>query len=287
MSDYTDADDPHLPAWWMSNVIFYARAGRIHGHEAAPYLTTKQRVLYKRVWSSILLRDRLLALAFRSKTQFDREHGTPTQDHLQQQDMASDIEHSDIYSMATKRGMAKIAVLQSYLGMVLSRVTDLCYPGPNNLGSSASNPSATGTSTLDELSAMEVEPAEWNKTTELPIPTPKRPTHAHPSITLFRGVLYIYEKSTRLAILHHRAIFLEKYHFPVTPEYDAQRSAVETQLLFPLMAVPLMDLFFGTKFDSDQQPLGKRRWRIFRIRALPSDALQRHRRYPAPDRIRS
>lgn len=147
----------------------------------------------RRLWWSIVLRDRIMPLALRRTPQINYSNFDLDLDSLNQFDLQSDIECLGVYDRSTKLMLLKVLQAQCQLALVLTRVLMICY----NFGLFAEPKSLTEQQFLQEISEINLAKADlerWSESSRHIISSELDGDDQHLSVRLYTELVYIYSK---------------------------------------------------------------------------------------------
>lgn len=130
LTHYTSADDPLSGSLWVTRAI-----------ENAMFLDTKScsssddtpMSLKKRLWWSILLRDRSLGIGLRRRPQVTSIALQGWSDWLSADDFQGEMHNSVVYSYDTKQGLLVALLQQCRLAVLLTDLASLIFTHPNTI----------------------------------------------------------------------------------------------------------------------------------------------------------
>lgn len=116
----------HAGSLWLTSAIQNAMLIEAHNYHKLEQ-NDSSRDTKKRLWWSILLRDRILPLGLRRHLQITPPNFDLSLDCMNDKDMQEEIYCSEVYNVETKRHLAKVLNLQCQLAMVLTGVVTTVY----------------------------------------------------------------------------------------------------------------------------------------------------------------
>lgn len=120
LTHHTSAEDPRAGSHWLTLAIENAMM-----IDAQPFFNDEDfsPSLRKRLWWSILLRDRSLCIGLRRRPQVPVEYCS----WMTEEDFADEIQHSRVYNEAQKRRLLDALLEQCRLAMLLSDLVALIF----------------------------------------------------------------------------------------------------------------------------------------------------------------
>lgn len=144
-------------------------------------------MLKKRLWWSIILRDRYLCLTLRRRTQVPEIPPGLDLVWFDENAFSHEIHNSYVYNAKTKAILVKILKEYYELALALSDMMALVY-GTHGINTVSLSGDAC-TSRLNKASLAKRSLEEWKSSTVLPILMPQT---THEPVTLFANLIYMY-----------------------------------------------------------------------------------------------
>ena len=163
--------------------VYDSKTDRIHDD---PQRNTK-----KRLWWSILLRDRILPLGLRRHLQITPENFNLTLSCMKEEDLEDEIYNSDVYDPETKRLLATVLRVQCELAIALTSVITAVY-SPNGFGQPRFMTQQEFTQTLQEVEDSRAGLAQWARNAKTSLGTIFNSDKVHESVTLYSGLTFLY-----------------------------------------------------------------------------------------------
>ncbi|EEH34680.2 hypothetical protein PAAG_05729 [Paracoccidioides lutzii Pb01] len=120
--------DVHAGSRWLTNAIQNAILHGAHLYNSKSNQSDPQKMTKKRLWWSIILRDRILLLGLRRHPQITPQNFDLPLDCLSEEDFEDEVYNSEVYSPETKRLLANVMRVQYQLAIALTDVYDDCIP---------------------------------------------------------------------------------------------------------------------------------------------------------------
>ncbi|KAL2818059.1 hypothetical protein BJX63DRAFT_429384 [Aspergillus granulosus] len=226
----SSSSDLHAGSLWLSiaiqNAIVY---GALH-----PTPDPKQDNIKRRIWWSILLRDRIIPLGLRRHPQITPQTldltGNSCVTPLGEKDFEDEIGHSEVYDSDSKRLLARVLGIQCELAMVFTDVLMLVHSGSGGgiglmgigvgfgLGKRQSQPHSqpqTQTQTLSissvkkQVSNCKAALLRWSTNAKAALGAVVNSHMTHESVSLYFGLTFFYYHAARLALCNFEALTLE------------------------------------------------------------------------------
>ncbi|KAL2817596.1 hypothetical protein BJX63DRAFT_440734 [Aspergillus granulosus] len=220
LSHHASAAEPHAGTDWLSRAI---QSALTLDNSPGPH-SPVDSISKKRLWWSIVLRDRCLSLALHRRTQMPVINPSLGIDTLDEGDFADEIMNSYVYDPPTKRVLAKVLKEHYELALALSDMMPLVYSSHGIRVASFSKDAFDAT--LLRVRCVESTLDRWLSTTKLPsLLSPK----AHESVAVFVNLVYMYYYAARINLTHFELLTIEN-HPQYTPAYTTQLSRAGTTL---------------------------------------------------------
>lgn len=142
--------------------------------------------LKKRLWWSILLRDRSLCIGLRRRPQVYVEYW----DWLEEDDFEEEIQYSQVYDKATKRQLFQVLQEQCRLAVLLSDLVSLVFV-PRGI-SSCFLTMAEFEGMMSTIERINQSLVEWEIKTPFPAPTPTEPTDLDNPVAILTNLTFMY-----------------------------------------------------------------------------------------------
>ncbi|KAL4877063.1 hypothetical protein BJY04DRAFT_222385 [Aspergillus karnatakaensis] len=199
---HTSASEPQISSLWLTRAIQNAM---IIGCQPGPSEDIEPS-LKKRLWWSIILRDRSLCLGLRRRpqvTSFDMGMVTELPD---EDDFADEIHNSPVYSPEIKRMMLKVLQEQCRLAVLLSEMITFVFASHG-----IAAPSLTHEQFQEELTKIartKTAMQRWEACSPLDQWTEGKAPEA---VTLFTNFTFMYYQTARIDLAHYEALLLENH----------------------------------------------------------------------------
>ncbi|TPX21289.1 hypothetical protein DIZ76_015245 [Coccidioides immitis] len=218
----------HAGSLWLTSAIQNALLLEAHNYHKLnhddPLRNTK-----KRLWWSILLRDRILPLGLRRHLQIASPNFDLSLDCMDERDMQEEMYCSEVYNVETKRHLAKVLNLQCQLAMVLTDVVATVYAANGFTQPPPMTETELEASVADVVGFRE-NLAHWARDAKAafaPFHGPKKP---HESVILYSELTNMYYHAARVALCHYEALLLEANSDLVLDSYENRLQALRDDL---------------------------------------------------------
>ncbi|KAH7386394.1 hypothetical protein BKA64DRAFT_142607 [Cadophora sp. MPI-SDFR-AT-0126] len=192
---------------WLRLSIQFANAANVSMYHQDFTLSAEEKLLRKRLWWCIILRDRILPLGVRRCIQITGANFDFSQPRLCQKDLEPEFRCSCVYDTETKRDLAQVFLVQLDLAVELTDALSYVYPANGfrsfdkldyNDVMSMPKKIEQCQDSLDAWHARFVEwvvPGEWSK--------------KHKSVILYSGLTSIYFQSAKAALYQIESFMLQ------------------------------------------------------------------------------
>ncbi|KAL4964936.1 Zn(II)2Cys6 transcription factor [Aspergillus stella-maris] len=199
---HTSASEPQISSLWLTRAIQNAM---IIGCQPGP-TEDIDASLKKRLWWSIILRDRSLCLGLRRRPQVTSFDMGMVAELPDEDDFDDEIHNSPVYSPEIKRMMLKVLQEQCRLAVLLSEMITFVF---------ASHGIAAPSLTLEQfqeelakISRTKTAMQRWEACSPLYQWTEGKAPEA---VTLFTNFTYMYYQTARIDLAHYEAMLLENH----------------------------------------------------------------------------
>ncbi|KAL4914851.1 hypothetical protein BDW62DRAFT_213144 [Aspergillus aurantiobrunneus] len=199
---HTSANEPQISSLWLTRAIQNAM---IIGCQPGP-TEDIEASLKKRLWWSIILRDRSLCLGLRRRPQVTSFDMGMVAELPDEDDFADEINNSPVYSPEIKRMMLKVLQEQCRLAVLLSEMITFVFASHG-----IAAPSLTLEQFQEELTKIARTKAamqRWEACSPLHQWTEGKAPEA---VTLFMNFTYMYYQTARIDLAHYEALLLENH----------------------------------------------------------------------------
>lgn len=176
-----------ISTYWLMTAVHLARSARADEYDTIDDDGCTNKNMLKRLWWCCILRDRIMALSFRSRLHIHPTDFDCTQPGLNEGDFDSEIRGSKVYDPARKQVLAQLAVSLCDLAMILSEILPVVSPARRRTANTTDGPVDHE---ILETYAMRLD--LWYWTAEDKFQTPAHIFSMDGSITLFTNMIYIY-----------------------------------------------------------------------------------------------
>lgn len=145
----------------------------------------------KRVWWSILIRDRILPLGLRRHLQITPRTFDLSLDPMTEADLEDEIYNSEVYDPDTKRLLAKVLQVQCELCMVLTNVIMLVY-APKAFGHPPVTEEDDLPNTIRQVDEGRKALEEWSNNAKGALGPAINTERTHESVALYFGLTFLY-----------------------------------------------------------------------------------------------
>lgn len=183
----------HAGSIWLTvaiqNSIIYG--AHVYGTDEQLGNHGSQENIKKRLWWSILLRDRILPLGLRRHLQITPQNFNLSLDRITELDLEDEIHHSEVYDPETKRLLVRVLQVQCELAMVLTDVIMLVY-APNCFGQPRTMPEPVFSQKIREVEDSKANLKQWSNDAKSSLGSILNIDKVHKSVTLYSGLTFLY-----------------------------------------------------------------------------------------------
>ncbi|KAE8421244.1 hypothetical protein BDV36DRAFT_280808 [Aspergillus pseudocaelatus] len=214
LSYQASPDDPQIGSLLLANAIQNAI---ILGKPPNPPVNVKRSTI-KRLWWSILLRDRWISLALRRRSQLTQKDFDAENNPLEEAYFAAEIQESQVYDAHTKHILFSALQQQFRLAIVITDMVSLVFSSYE--GSSMGLPSKEFPACMSKVLKTRNRLRQWETESRYALSiTPSTMPH---SVTSFLKMTYVYYYTAHLHLAHYEALLLEANLMFVGHSYTMQ-----------------------------------------------------------------
>ncbi|KAE8133600.1 hypothetical protein BDV38DRAFT_295991 [Aspergillus pseudotamarii] len=214
LSYQASPDDPQIGSLFLANAIQNAI---ILGKPPKPSISVKRSTI-KRLWWSILLRDRWISLALRRRSQLTMKDFDAENSPLEEADFAEEIQESKVYDLHTKRIILAALQQQCRLAILITDMVSLVFSSYE--GSSRGLPSKEFPACMAKVLKTRNKLRQWE--TESRDALSITPSSVPHSVTSFIKMTYVYSYTAHIHLAHYEALLLEANLMFVGHSYTMQ-----------------------------------------------------------------
>ncbi|RAQ56846.1 hypothetical protein COH21_012993, partial [Aspergillus flavus] len=279
--------DPQIGSLLLANAIQNAL---ILGKPTKPSISVERSTI-KRLWWSVLLRDRWISLALRRRSQLTPKDFDPENNPLEEADFGKEIQESKVYDVHTKRILFTALKQQCRLAIIITDMVSLIFSSCD--GSSMGLPSKDFPACMSRCMKTRNRLRQWETETRYALST--APSEVHHSVMSFIKMTYVYYHTAQIHLAHYEALLLEANLMFVGHSYTVQLRETGSCLhkavneLHDVLQYSACAIPFLTK--STDSPVGEQtgiRWMAIVVAAIDvglarndAEALQRQRELKA------
>ncbi|KAJ0415776.1 hypothetical protein BJY00DRAFT_326724 [Aspergillus carlsbadensis] len=202
LSHHASAAEPQAGTDWLARAIQSAfTLDNLPEASVSVDLLSK-----KRLWWSIVLRDRCLCLALHRRTQMPVIDRSLQIDTLDEDDFTDEITNSYVYEPPTKRVLVNVLKEHYGLALALSDMMPLVYSSHGIRVPSLSRDAFNAT--IAKVRCVESTLDRWRSATRLPSLMDQK---ANESVAVFVNLVYMYYYSARINLTHFELLTIENH----------------------------------------------------------------------------
>ncbi|KAL4864855.1 hypothetical protein BDV12DRAFT_158423 [Aspergillus spectabilis] len=205
LSHQVSPDDPQTGSLWL---VYATQNTVILGQQPVSFAGDFQDSMKKRLWWSILLRDRCLCLGLRRRTQITSKHFNAETSYFEDADFADEIAHSNVYDPDSKRILFEALQHQCRLAVLVTDMATFMFT--SNGVSSPSLSFKAFQSHRCEIKRLRNELLQWERRFSPPQSLPNGSVLPS-SVTTFIKVTYMYYYAAQSNLAHYEALIVESH----------------------------------------------------------------------------
>ena len=183
-------DVPQAGTYWLTVAIHNAMLVDAHLYHNLRH-DDPARAQKKRLWWSVLLRDRILPLGLRRHLQISPDQFDLNIDCMDESDLNDEIHNSQVYSVGTKRSLALILNFQCRLALILTSVIITVY-APNSFTQPKKTTEQEFMESLSDINNIKLSLREWYDEATAALSPITCSDGVHDSVALYSDMMYIY-----------------------------------------------------------------------------------------------
>ncbi|KAJ5636862.1 Transcription factor [Penicillium longicatenatum] len=215
LTHHTSAIAPLAGSLWLTSAIENAMLIDAQPSLVEDYINDSMK---KRLWWSILLRDRSLCIGLRRRPQVTSLNLHGCRDWLREQDFEDEMHSSEVYDYQTKAIFLSALQEQCTLAILLTDLVSLIF-NPR-LTPTASYSEDEFESQMNTLNKVTHSLIQWHSKAHYP-PNPRDNRCPHPSAAL-KNMTFMYYHTARVDLAQYTALLIEEY--PGLPRHRYQQA---------------------------------------------------------------
>ncbi|KAH7317793.1 hypothetical protein BKA65DRAFT_515202 [Rhexocercosporidium sp. MPI-PUGE-AT-0058] len=204
---YCSDREPVANTSWLRLAIQFANSANVAMYDQDSTISAEEKLKRKRLWWSIILRDRILPLGVRRSIQITREDFDFTLPRLSEKDLEREFDSSCVYDAETKRDLARVFSAQLDLAVELTDTISYVYP-PNGFGSFDKLDYNDVMSMPKKIEMCRDSLDSWHSRFNDWV-TPGAWSKKHKSVMLYSGLSSMYFQSARAALCQLESFMLQ------------------------------------------------------------------------------
>ncbi|KLJ05857.1 hypothetical protein EMPG_10711 [Blastomyces silverae] len=221
--------DFHAGSLWLTTAIQHAILYGAHLYNSKSNVNDPHKGTKKRLWWSILLRDRILPLGLRRYPQITPQHFDLSLDCMAEEDLQDEIYKSEVYNAETKRILANVLRVQCQLAIVLTGVIMIVY-APNGFSQPKSMTEKEFLKSLREIEDIRASLAQWANEAKAAFGSIFASDGVHESVTLYSNLTFMYYHAARVALCHNQALTIEIHQRFIADTYTKRLEGIKDEL---------------------------------------------------------
>ncbi|KAE8381652.1 hypothetical protein BDV26DRAFT_301240 [Aspergillus bertholletiae] len=244
LAHHTSAHDPQASNIWLMRAIQNAM---IVGCGPAPHDTETNLSMVKRLWWSIMLRDRVLSIGLRRRPQVTSVEFNMGANWLQEEDFADEIDNSRVYDRDVKIMLFKVLQEQCKLAVLLTDLVSLVFSSQG-----ISSPSLSLVEFQAVVAAIRRIKRYLTKWEAVSIVLPST---NHETVTFYTHLTWMYYYAARVDLAQYEALIIEKHLSYTGTNYRSQLLEIGGDLRKAMTGLTNAIEFFSSKGRAERIPL--------------------------------
>lgn len=183
LTHQTSAEEPQAGSIWLMRAI---ESARLIDAQPCYLVENVKKPLKKRLWWSILLRDRSLCIGLRRRAQVHVDYW----EWMKEEDFEEEIQNSQVYDEGTKRQLFHVFQEQCRLAVLLSDLVSLIFAPRTTLSCFLSVAEFEGLiSTIERINRSLTE---WEAQTPFLPPKPSQSTDLEDPVGILTNLTFMY-----------------------------------------------------------------------------------------------
>ncbi|KAJ5769741.1 Transcription factor [Penicillium nucicola] len=247
LSHYTSAEHPWAGSLWLTRAI--ENTLRIDARPSQPEIVGES--LKKRLWWSILLRDRSICIGLHRRPQITSSIllGTGLPD---QKDFEDEMQNSLVYNYETKQSLLIAFRRQCNLAALLTNLFCLIFDTSQTRKSLLS--SIEFQRLMLDIKAIKESLSTWKKSMPFAIPGGLTPEGDDPTATLI-NLTVMYYHAARVDLAQYEALVIEENLFYAKENYTDWVQEISNDLSVAIAGLTTVVEYFGMNNDAYSLPL--------------------------------
>ncbi|EEH42840.2 uncharacterized protein PADG_07660 [Paracoccidioides brasiliensis Pb18] len=221
--------DFHAGSRWLTIAIQNAILHGVHLYNSKSNQNDPQKMTKKRLWWSIILRDRILPLGLRRHPQITPQNFDQPLDCLSEEDLEDEVYNSEVYNPETKRLLANVMRVQCQLAIVLTDVIMTAYR-PHGFSQPIVLTEKEFVTAIREKGDIRDSLTQWANDAEASFGSILESDTVHESVTLYSNLTFMYFHTGRLALCHNETLTLEAHQRFIADTYSKRLEGIKEEL---------------------------------------------------------
>ncbi|KAL4914577.1 hypothetical protein BDW62DRAFT_219990 [Aspergillus aurantiobrunneus] len=249
LSHQVSPDDPQTGSLWL---VYATQNTVILGQQPVSFAGDLQDTMKKRLWWSILLRDRCLCLGLRRRTQITSKHFNAETSYFEEADFADEIAHSNVYDKDSKMILFETLQHQCRLAVLVTDMATFMFT--SNGVSSPSLSFKAFQSHRCEIKRLRNELLQWERRFCPPQTLPNGSVLPS-SVTTFIKVTYMYYHAAQSNLSHYEALIVESHADFAGKSYKSQLLECGSFLKYAVTSLTATMEYFSDYRNVENIPL--------------------------------
>ncbi|KNG87592.1 hypothetical protein ANOM_005442 [Aspergillus nomiae NRRL 13137] len=244
LAHHTSAQDPQASNIWLMRAIQNAM---IVGCGPGPGDSQINLSMMKRLWWSMVLRDRVLSIGLRRRPQITSVEFNMGANWLTEEDFADEIVNSRVYDPELKIQLFQVLQEQCKLAVLLTDMVALVFSSQG-----VSSPSLSLTefqAVLAAIRRIKRYLTKWEAVSIVP------PSTSHETVTFFTHLTWMYYYAARVDLAQYEALIIEKHLSFTGTNYRGQLLETGADLRKAMTGLTSAIEFFCGQGRAERMPL--------------------------------
>ncbi|KAH8699232.1 hypothetical protein BGW36DRAFT_358735 [Talaromyces proteolyticus] len=248
LSHHSSAEDPQAASIWLAVGIRIAMT--LDSHPMLPG-DEIDKSMTKRLWWSIILRDRSLCLGLRRHPQVTAVNFMADSNRLVEKEFEDEIRNSHVFSEDVKRQLFAALQEQCQLAVLLNDGLSIIFPPPGPLPQTYSSTNMNGS--MSVLQAVKHRLIQWSQ--QSTFFHPESTSALHESVILLTQVTSMYYFTAQISIAHHEALLAENEDWDIKINYTTRIQEIARDLRRAIDGLILVIDYFNARRGGGLLPL--------------------------------
>ncbi|OJJ34569.1 hypothetical protein ASPWEDRAFT_112951 [Aspergillus wentii DTO 134E9] len=244
LTHHTSTDDPQAGSIWLMRAIQNAMIVGCSQEISSTEIVVSMK---KRLWWSILLRDRVISIGLRRRPQVTSMEFNTGDNWLKEEDFSEDISQSRVYEEDVKILLFQVMQEQCRLAVLLTDMVALVFSSHGISSPSLSLPEFKAV--IAAIKRIKCSLDKWEAGSSF------LPSTSHEPVTLFTNLTYMYYYAARVDLAQYEAMIIEKHLAFTGNDYPNQLVNTGKDLQNAMTGLTGVMEFFSGEGRAERLPL--------------------------------